>query len=180
MLFVLSAKGREPHTEARNHGAVLGGNMLSEGHSRFGFSASPDDYPEAERLDLVELIHGRPVADPYRWLEDVGDPRTQQWCARQDELFARWQERWLGSGVRDRLRRRLTALADVGTVSAPVWRGERWFFTRRGPGQDHPVLLTAGPDGAERTLIDPSALDPSGSATLDGWFPSPDGALLPV
>jgi len=152
--------------------------MLSEGHSRSGHTGSPAGYPAAERLDLAEVIHGCRVADPYRWLEDSEDPRTREWCARQDELLAWWQARWLGSGERERLRRRLTVLAGSGTVSAPVWRGERWFFTRRGPGQDHAVLLTAGPGGAERTLIDPSALDPPGSATLDAWFPSPDGARL--
>ena len=53
-------------------------------------------YPEAERLKLVEEIHGQRVADPYRWLEDPDDPRTRDWCAQQDELFAEWQARWLG------------------------------------------------------------------------------------
>jgi prolyl oligopeptidase len=28
------------------------------------------DYPPAERLGLVEQLHGFEVADPYRWLED--------------------------------------------------------------------------------------------------------------
>jgi prolyl oligopeptidase len=139
------------------------------------------DYPEAERLDLVEVMHGHRIADPYRWLEDPGDQRTRDWCAQQDSLFARWQAEWTTGGpgqARERLAGRLAALADAGTVSAPVWRGERQFFTRRGPGQDHAVLLTAGPDGAERALIDPSALDPSGQTTLDGWFPCRDGRLL--
>jgi prolyl oligopeptidase len=131
-------------------------------------------YPVAERLDLTEEIHGRLVADPYRWLEDAGDPRTLAWCAEQ----ARWQERWRGAAASGRLRRRLAELAGAGSVSVPAWRGERRFFTRRGPGQEHPVLLTAGPDGAERVLIDPAALDPSGATTLDGWFPSREGALL--
>jgi prolyl oligopeptidase len=45
-------------------------------------------YPAAERLDLVEEIHGQAVADPYRWLEDPDDPRTRAWCAEQDEVFA--------------------------------------------------------------------------------------------
>lgn len=135
-------------------------------------------YPEAERLKLVEEIHGRRVADPYRWLEDADDPRTRDWCAQQDELFAEWQARWLGDETSGRLRRRLAELADAGSVSVPVWRGERWFFTRRGPGQEHEVVLTAGADGAERMLIDPSAIDPPGVTTLDGWFPSLEGGLL--
>ena len=139
---------------------------------------APAGYPEAERLELVEEIHGHRIADPYRWLEDFDDPRTREWCARQDELFARWQARWLGDRTSERLRPRLAALARAGSVSAPVWRGERQFFTRRGPGQEHEVLLIADADGTERALIDPVALDRSGSTTLDAWFPSPDGRRL--
>jgi prolyl oligopeptidase len=135
-------------------------------------------YPEAERLDLVDEIHGHQIADPYRWLEDPEDPRTRDWCARQDELFGAWQARWLGDEVSGRLRRSLAGLADAGSVTVPVWRGERQFFTRRGPGQEHEVLLTAGPDGVQRVLIDPAAIDPSGSTTLDAWFPSPEGGRL--
>jgi prolyl oligopeptidase len=135
-------------------------------------------YPGAERLDLVEEIHGHQIADPYRWLEDPDDPRTRNWCTQQDELFRDWQARWLGDEVSGRLRQRLAALADTGNVSVPVWRGERQFFTRRGPGQEHEVLLTVGPGGVERVLIDPAAIDPSGSTTLDAWFPSQEGELL--
>jgi prolyl oligopeptidase len=137
-----------------------------------------DSYPKAERLDLVEVMHGYRIADPYRWLEDREDPRTKEWCARQDELFAGWRARWADRGERERLAGRLTTLAGAGRVSAPVWRGDRCFFTRRGPGQDQAVLLSAGPDGAEHTLIDPSVVGRSEPAALDGWFPSPDGALL--
>ena len=49
------------------------------------FRVSPP-YPPAERLDLVETLHGHRVADPYRWLEDADDPRTQAWSAAQDGL----------------------------------------------------------------------------------------------
>jgi prolyl oligopeptidase len=137
-----------------------------------------NSYPDAERLDLAEEIHGHLVADPYRWLEDRDDPRARAWCAAQDQLFARWQARWRGGGASERLRRRLTELADRGSVSVPVWRGQRRFLTRRGPGQEHPVLLTAGPDGAQRVLIDPAALDPSGGTRLGAWFPSAEGLRL--
>jgi len=143
----------------------------------------PAAYPEAERLEETEEIHGHRIADPYRWLEDADDPRTRRWSAQQDELFARWQAGWRGGDLAERLRARLAALADAGSVSVPVWRGERAFLTRREPGQEHAVLLTMGPDGAERVLIDPVALDPvaldpSGSTTLDAWFPSAEGERL--
>ena len=141
-------------------------------------AALPAAYPQAERLDLVEELHGHRVADPYRWLEDAAAPDTVAWSAAQDELYAAFQRASPDAARREAFRTRLTQLADAGTITPPVWRGERRFFTRRAPGQEHAVLLTVGQDGAEHVLIDPAAIDPSGSTTLDGWYPSQDGRLL--
>ncbi len=63
-------------------------------------------------------------------------------------------------------------------VSAPVWRGQRQFLMRRTAEQEHAVLLTIDPDGTERVLVDPMALDPEGLTTLDAWQPSKEGDLL--
>ncbi|MEW2354501.1 prolyl oligopeptidase family serine peptidase [Spirillospora sp. NPDC029432] len=132
-------------------------------------------YPPAQREDIVDDLHGHQVADPYRWLEDRAGGDTEAWLAAQEQLF---QERIGGLPGRERLRERLTELLSAGSVGPPVWRGERCFFTRRGADQEHPVLYTAGPDGAERVLIDPMALDPAGTTTLDGWQPDKEGRRL--
>jgi prolyl oligopeptidase len=132
-------------------------------------------YPPAERLDLVDDLHGRSVADPYRWLEDPADPRTIAWSEAQDELARRRLEALPG---RDRLQARLTTLLQAGAVGVPVWRAGRAFFTRREPGQEHAALLVRAPDGTERVLVDPGALDPAGTTTLDGWMPSVEGDRL--
>ena len=132
-------------------------------------------YPPAERLDLVEDLHGNQVADPYRWLENPDDPRTLAWTDAQDGLVRPYLDQLPG---RDRLRDRLITLQHAGAVGAPVWRGPRAFFTRREPGQEHAALLVSEPDGTERMLVDPSALDPNGTTTLDAWSPSTEGELL--
>ena len=132
-------------------------------------------YPDAPREDLVETIHGRQVADPYRWLEDPDSDRTRAWLAAQQDLYARYEATAPG---RDRLTERLGELLGAGDVSPPAWRGERQFFTRRAPGQEHAVLYTVSPAGAERALIDPSMLDPTGVTTLDTWQPDDEGRLL--
>ena len=49
---------------------------------------------------------------------------------------------------------------------------------RRTAEQEHAVLLTVDPDGTERVLIDPMALDAGGLTTLDSWQPSKEGDLL--
>jgi prolyl oligopeptidase len=152
-------------------------------------------YPHAPRQDIVEDIHGHLVADPYRWLEDPDDPATRAWSKAQDELARPYLDRQPGrAGFATRLRE-----LSVGLVSRPVVRGERFFVMRRVPGathaaavggtppipradQEHAVLVVLSPGDdpltGGRVLIDPSALSDDDTITLDGWLPSPDGALL--
>src|SRR6266536_3287636 len=132
-------------------------------------------YPPAPRLDLVEVLHGHEVADPYRWLEDPSAPETTAWSRAQDELFREWIAARRGRQV---WRERLGRLLEAGLVGVPVVRGGRWFFERRRADQEHPVLLVREADGSERALIDPAALSEDDTVTLDGWYVSLEGARL--
>lgn len=136
-------------------------------------------YPSAERLDLVEQLHGHAVADPYRWLEDPRDPRTESWSQAQDALA---RDRLDSLPGRERLASELSRLLATGAVSVPLWRAGRAFFTRRVRGGEHSVLHVreTAADGtvSERELIDVMALDPSGLTTLDSWVPSTEGDRL--
>ena len=71
-------------------------------------------YPCAERLPLVEQVHGCAVADPYRWLEDASAVETVRWLADQDDL---WLEYAGSLPSRFRLRTRVRELSNVGSVS---------------------------------------------------------------
>ncbi len=132
-------------------------------------------YPEAPRLDLVEDLHGTPVADPYRWLEDVEDPGTRAWTDAQDALTA---EALAALPLRAEFAARLEQLVHAGAVGVPVQRRGRAFSTRRDPGQEHAVLRVREPDGTVRVLVDPMAIDPAGTTTLDAWSPSWEGHRL--
>jgi prolyl oligopeptidase len=134
------------------------------------------DYPEARRLDLTEEIFGHQVSDPYRWMEETDRAERADWLQAQAGLFAAQRAGWPG---RDVLAERVRELLNVGLVGTPLWRGERSFFTRRDPGQEHAVLCTqAVPGGPVEVLIDPVAIDPSGLTTLDAWQPDKEGRLL--
>lgn len=146
-------------------------------------------YPDARRDDLVDSRHGRAVADPYRWLEDAASDETAAWSAAQDALYAAYRaglvERVAGTAFDEAaLPARLHALLGAGSVGAPAWRGDRYFTARREPGAEHAAVLVVEPDpdapGAtrERVLVDPMALDPAGTTTLDSWQPSKEGDLL--
>ncbi|RKT82908.1 prolyl oligopeptidase [Saccharopolyspora antimicrobica] len=132
-------------------------------------------YPTADRDDVVDDLHGHQVADPYRWLEDPADARTEAWSATQDQLARTWLDALPG---REAVAERMRSLLAAGSVSAPAWRAGRAFFTRREPDQEFPVLYVRDRDGSERVLLDVAALDPSGLTTLDSWSPSLEGDRL--
>lgn len=132
-------------------------------------------YPDAERSETSEVLHGRRIDDPYRWLEDAADPRTKEWSATQDELARGWLDALPG---REAVAERMRSLLSAGSVSAPVWRAGRAFFTRRLPGQEFAVLHVREADGSERVLLDVTEIDPSGLTTLDAWSPSLEGDKL--
>ncbi|HEX4701753.1 MAG TPA: prolyl oligopeptidase family serine peptidase [Pseudonocardiaceae bacterium] len=132
-------------------------------------------YPPAWRQPIVDDLHGNLVPDPYRWLENPSGADTTAWLAAQDDL---WRDHATGLPGRHLLHMRVAELSDAGEVMAPKWRGGRRFHLRQGPGQEHAVLYTVGADGAEDVLVDPMALDATGSTTLDAWQPDPDGRLL--
>jgi prolyl oligopeptidase len=132
-------------------------------------------YPQTRRMDLTEDVLGYQVSDPYRWLEDAESGERADWLAAQAELYEAQREGWPG---RDALTRQVRALLEVGFVGTPIWRGERSFYTRRDPGQEHGVLYTRLGSGSAEVLIDPMAIDPSGVTTLDAWQPDREGRLL--
>ncbi|MFI6858346.1 prolyl oligopeptidase family protein [Streptomyces sp. NPDC050421] len=133
-------------------------------------------YPAAPRSGPVEVLHGQPVADPYRWLEDPQDPATAVWSAAQDLLYAGEEARWAD---REALRGRMAELLGGGGSGPPVARGGREFHVRRDPGRELSVLAVRE-GGRTRVLVDPLEADPSGTTVLDAWEPSWEGGLVAV
>src|SRR3954464_14106448 len=97
------------------------------------------DYLAAPRTDLVDVLHGVAVADPFRRLESDDDPETVAWVAAQN---AETQRR-LDSPLRDALRARLRELHRVPRTSVPAVRGDRIFFTEHDGVRAQAVLYLA-------------------------------------
>jgi prolyl oligopeptidase len=80
---------------------------------------------------------------------------------------------------RPALEKRLGPLMEVGAVTAPVVRGNRYFYTKREGRQNQPVIYwREGYKGDDRVLIDPARIDPSGLTTVEWMSPSATGRLL--
>ncbi len=135
------------------------------------------DKPRATREDdVVEVLHGVEVVDPYRWLEDGESAESRAWVEVQNTTTRAVLE---SIPYRERIHARLDQLFTTGSVGTPVVRGSRYFYQRRDGHLDQPLLLVRDGDaGAERTILDPNALSASGIVALDWWYPSEDGRLL--
>jgi prolyl oligopeptidase len=131
-------------------------------------------YPESRRVETSDVLHGVRVADPYRWLEDVGAPEVQRWMTAQDALaraeLARLPER---AAIAERAK----ALYYYEAMKLPVPRGGRVFYERRAADAEKAVLaVRAG--GLERVVLDPATWSKDGTVSLGGWTPSWDGRRL--
>jgi len=142
--------------------------------------------PPATRLEPVtETLHGVAVTDPYRWLEgDNSDPQRMgqvtpavtEWTDTQNAYTRAVLDTLPGRAA---LEERLRPLMEVGSVSAPVVRAGRYFFSKREGRQDQPVWYwREGVRGETHMLLDPQQLDPSGLTTITWISPSPDGRQL--
>lgn len=136
----------------------------------------PLSYPETRRQDLVETLHGVEVADPYRWLEDVEDPEVVAWMDAQDDLTRRYLG---GIDEREALVRRFKELYYIDSMSAPVRRGDRFFYTRRHADKEKRVYYwRAGLDGPENVLLDPNEMSQDGTLSIGFARPSWDGTRV--
>jgi prolyl oligopeptidase len=63
------------------------------------------------------------------------------------------------------------------------FRGGLLFAMRSRPPKQQPFLVTLSPPenpNAEKVIVDPTAIDPSGSTSIDFYVPSPDGQRIAV
>ena len=129
-------------------------------------------HPEARRVEHVEILHGHPVVDPYRWMESSG-PELDAWIAAQNDRTDSFLEQ---APERDRYLERLTEIWQYERAGVPIRKGERLVFTHNPGSLDQSRLITAGLDGKGRsTLYDPNEVDRDGTTALGTFSPSEDG-----
>jgi prolyl oligopeptidase len=125
---------------------------------------------------VADTLHGVVIEDPYRWLEDQESRETRDWIDRQNEYTETLLE---GMPDSKEVRQELERLMRTEDIGIPRHRNGRYFFTRRLPQQDLDVIyMRYGPDGEDRSLVDPHGLSPDHSVSADLVNISDDGRLL--
>ncbi|MBF2053565.1 MAG: S9 family peptidase [Candidatus Sericytochromatia bacterium] len=135
----------------------------------------PEVYPSAHQLNVIDDYHGTPVADPFRWLEDPATEASREWTQAQNQLT----RSVLDQPVRSVILKRLQTLVDYERASAPVKRGNRYFFWQHHGLQNQPILYWQKRFSEEpRPLLNPNTLSKQGIVSIMNTEPSLDGKWL--
>jgi hypothetical protein len=136
-------------------------------------------FPETRRDDVVEVLHGRTIADPYRWLEDPDSAETAEWVKRQNEFTAAYLE-----SLPDRPWFLDTMQHVMGRPRAgvPFKRAGHYFVTRNDGTQNQDVTYVASSLeellAGGRVLVDPNTFSDDGTSSLASLTVSGNGQLV--
>ncbi|GMA40371.1 prolyl oligopeptidase family serine peptidase [Mobilicoccus caccae] len=136
------------------------------------------EIPQSRRGDVVETLHGRRIADPYRWLEDPDSPETRAWVSAQNAVTRVHLEGLASHTWFSDLLRRIV----MRPVATPPFHCAGWYVVSRGDGSGPQntwyiartlAELEAGGD----VLFEPSTWSSDGTTSISGLSVSRDGAL---
>jgi prolyl oligopeptidase len=140
------------------------------------YSGASHQYPPARAEIVADTLHGRAIADPYRWMENIEDAGVRSWIDAQNALTRTILD---GIPARGALEKRLAELLSIGAIGVPEVAGNRYFYEQRQGNENQPVLYwREGAFGERKVLLDPNALSAEGIVAVDWWFPSRDGRFL--
>lgn len=133
-------------------------------------------YPLAARADVVEDFFGTPVADPYRWMEDMASDQVQEWIKAENALSFPF----LASlPRRDAIKDRITELWDYERYGVPRSEGGRYFYSFNSGLMNQDILYVAESlDARPRVLLDPNAFSADGTVSMAGTSISVDGRTI--
>ena len=133
--------------------------------------------PAVTLKPVTDDVGGHKITDDYRWLEDQKAPDTRAFIQAEqlytDNYFAQIKP------LRDRLVKRLAEMQRVDSVSEPIERHGKLFYSKRLAAENQAsIYFRDGFDGPEIKLIDASTLSADGNASVSIADISADGKLL--
>jgi prolyl oligopeptidase len=131
-------------------------------------------YPETSKGNVVDTIHGKVIADPYRWLEDDMSEETKDWVKRQNEVTFGYLN---AIPVKTALKDRLTELWNYEKISSPFKEGDYTYYYKNDGLQNQYVVYRKDSTDKEEIFLNPNEFSADGTTSLGELSFSEDGTL---
>ncbi len=134
------------------------------------------NYPETEKIPVVDTYFEEEVIDNYRWLEDDRSAKTEDWVKRQNETtFSHLN----GIAYKEELKARLEKLWNYEKISRPFKEGPYTYFYKNDGLQNQSVVYRQKGNSEEaEVFLDPNSFSEDGTVSLAGLSFTEDGSLL--
>lgn len=129
--------------------------------------------PPTPTAPVVDMIHGHPITDPYRWLERLDDPEVASWAREQRE----YTQAVLGPIANEATRDTIQAPPREISIEASNYQrlpsGRSLFLARMA---DDPVnaLYMRSADGTVTRAFSPTPTSEGSTRTIAFFSPAPD------
>src|ERR1700730_2221113 len=133
--------------------------------------------PPSTRTDnVLEVIHGVEIIDPYRWLEDQDSDETKRWVTAQNSYMHSLLD---NIPMRPRIQKRVEEMLRHDYVSEAFQEGGYHFFYKRNADQDlwsvYRRKMSGGPD---ELLLDPHSMSSDHTTIVSMRGATSDASLL--
>lgn len=143
-----------------------------------GCSSEPQEisYPNSQKIDFVETIHGYEIEDQYRWLEDFTSSDSQKWVKKQNDFTKKFIDK---NKFKKSVAKNLKKTWEKESISIPYKVKEKTFYYfNDGSWQQSKLMIKDCDDCKSRVLLDPNKFSQDGTISLGGTSVSNDASLL--
>ena len=133
-------------------------------------------YPNSQKIDFVETIHGYQIEDQYRWLEDFTSSDSQKWVKKQNDFTKKFIDK---NKFKKSVAKNLKKTWETESISIPYKVKEKTFYYfNDGSWQQSKLMIKDCDDCKPRVLLDPNKFSQDGTISLGGTSVSNDASLL--
>ena len=143
-----------------------------------GCSNEPQEisYPNSQKIDFVETIHGYKIEDRYRWLEDFTSSDSQKWVKKQNDFTKKFIDK---NKFQKSIAKNLKKTWETESISIPYKVKEKTFYYfNDGSWQQSKLMIKDCDDCKPRVLLDPNKFSQDGTISLGGTSISNNASLL--
>ncbi len=133
------------------------------------------NYPDTEKIPVVDTYFENEVTDNYRWLEDDRSEKTENWVKAENEVTFDYLDKIT---YRSQLKERLSELWNYEKLGVPFERGDYTYFYKNDGLQNHYVIYRKDKEGKDEVFLDPNSFSEDGTTSLSTVSFSKDGKTV--